>query len=381
MRILLVIDHLGPGGAQRQLAALAEGLHRAGDHVEIVTYFSGQEFFVPGLAKLGVPIHLFLKGSRYAIRRPVLGLTGLLRSGKYDVALSYLSTPSIYLELASILCRAPTVIVVSERSSHHLESRPWLFWALRQLHRRADMVVANSRAHGSWLRASHSWLADKVAIIHNGTSAEFFSAKTDVPMRSSIKLLAVGRISHEKNVHGLLEGLSLFGKKTGWMPRVTWVGPLTEQTEIDVDYRARIDKILGQNPELAESVSFVGMKENVAELLAEHDTLVHPSFVEGFPNVVCEALAAGRPVLASDIADNKFLIGDSERGRLFNPHSPASIADAIAWLADRAAPERAQLSLECSRFAKNNLSVDMLVQNYRDLFLALLQRRTRAARV
>jgi glycosyltransferase involved in cell wall biosynthesis len=78
--------------------------------------------------------------------------------------------------------------------------------------------------------------------------------------------------------------------------------------------------------------------------MQRHDALIHPSLYEGLPNAVCEALAAGLPVLISNVCDHPLLVVEGERGFLFDPSDPLSIAmsieraaalDADSWLPQR----------------------------------------------
>src|SRR5690606_12750421 len=109
MRILLVIDSFGPGGAQRQINLLGRELSRRGHSVVYFVYYPQFDHFWPN----DLRVHHFRKDSAYSIK-PVLALRKLVRANAYDILLAYLSTPSVYAELARFGKKKPALIV-SER--------------------------------------------------------------------------------------------------------------------------------------------------------------------------------------------------------------------------------------------------------------------------
>jgi len=91
---------------------------------------------------------------------------------------------------------------------------------------------------------------------------------------------------------------------------------------------------------LSRRVRFTGYRADGVAMLKTFDVLVLPSWLEGIPRCVMEAMAAGVPVLASDIAGNRALIEDGETGLLFPPDDPARLAKAIVSMIEQ--PERAK---------------------------------------
>jgi len=114
-------------------------------------------------------------------------------------------------------------------------------------------------------------------------------------------------------------------------------------------------------------------------LLRRHDALIHPSFYEGLPNVVCEALATGIPVLASAVCDHPLLVAEGERGFLFDPESPQSIAAAITRFTALSVADRRRFSRNAREYAEANLGVEKMVGAYESLFMQLLRGETRSA--
>src|SRR5699024_898347 len=74
-----------------------------------------------------------------------------------------------------------------------------------------------------------------------------------------------------------------------------------------------------QNSELKNKVLFLGYQENISELLNIADVFIFPSFREGLPVSIMEAMANGLPILASNIRGNKDLVTDGVNGNLFSP--------------------------------------------------------------
>ena len=368
MKILCVIDSFGSGGAQRQMASLAIGLKKRGHEVELFNYFPRHDFFRGKIEESGIPIHDVTKAKGFSLR-VLFKLGKLLNRGKYEVALSFLNTPNTYLELSRFLHR-PMRRVVSERSNH-VGARAFPFQ--RVLHRFASRVVVNSWSHRDWLESRHPWLNEKLSVIYNGVDTDLFKGSPSVRVaQNELNLLAIGRVGPEKNPLNLIKALHLFHCKWGWVPSLTWVGR-EDQTREGRKYGKKVEQLLDSMPVIKDKVLFPGENKAVHTLLAQHDALIHPSFYEGMPNVICEALCSSRPVLASDVSDNGRLVEEGERGFLFNPHEPETIVSAMKRLTDLSPEKWEGVSANCRRYAEENLSVDKLVSQYESLFQKLCE--------
>lgn len=362
MKILCIIDHFGPGGAQRQMVNLARGLSTRGHQVEMFVYFPEYRFFRPVLDQAGIPVHEVQKGRGFSLQ--VLWRLGkLIRKERYDGMISFLGAPSVYAELAR-LAAPGTTLVVSERSSHHGDRNP-LAIIRRHLHRLSDYVVANSQSHAAWL-SRHHWLRRRVRTIYNG----FPIKDSTVPLPSrpcrDLKLLVIGRVGPEKNGINLVEAVSLFGRRQGYIPHVSWVGgPDTRPS--GVAYGRRIEAALANHAEVKRHWSWLGERSDIEVLLGQHHALIHPSLYEGLPNAICEALIAGRPVLASNVCDHSFLVEGGERGFLFDPLDPHDMAGAMERLASLSDEQWARLSLNARRYAQAHLGEERMVNAYEAL--------------
>jgi glycosyltransferase involved in cell wall biosynthesis len=365
VKILCVIDHFGSGGAQRQLVTLAVGLKARGHDVRVFIYHPGHDFFRSSVAEAGIPVYEVQKGNGFSLR-VLRELIRTLRAERFDGIISFLDSPNVYSVLAS-LAAPGTRVIVSERASRHLDRSRGGALARRLLLRLADVVVANSRTHAAWLE-EHPWLRGRTATVYNGYPLDAPPAPPPVPSRP-LRLLVVGRVGPEKNGLRLVEGLAIFHARHGHLPEVSWAGN-ADGRPAGVAYRRELDRLLELNPVVKASWSWLGERSDVPELLEAHHALVHPSLHEGLPNVVCEALIAGRPVLASNVCDHPLLVEDGRRGFLFDPEVPSSIADAIESLHALRDGEWQLLAGEARRYAEQSLSLDRMVGSYEALLLA-----------
>ncbi len=368
MKILLIIDHFGPGGAQRQMVELACGLKRRGHDVQMFIYYPDQRFFRARIDEHNIHVHEHPKRGRLSPGL-VFALRRVMREGRFDVAVSYLKSTNIYAQVARLLGgRVP--LVVSERTSRHDDSSAVAALGRRVLHGSCAQVVANSATHAQWLKTKW-WLRNKVRCIYNGVNVEDFASKPRVPQSArDVHLLGIGRIGPEKNVLNFVRGLGLFHERHGYVPQVSWAGARDERAA-GQRYCAQIDAALADMPAVAERWHWLGVQSDIPALLAAHHAVVLPSFYEGLPNVVCEALAAGRPVLISDVCDHPLLTGDQERGVLFDPHRPQDIARALEELVKMDATGWEAMSRNARKFAQEHLTVTRMVDAYEQLFAQL----------
>jgi glycosyltransferase involved in cell wall biosynthesis len=327
MRVTCLIDHLISGGAQRQLCTLAAFLQRRGHEVTVLTYHSN-EFFLPLLREAGVGyrcVSARTKAGRvWALRRA-------LRAGNQDVVLAYLEGPCLYAELAGLPWRR-WGLVVSERNAipaSHRARFPWRRW----LHRTANYVVTNSHTNRLMLEHAVPSLRGRVVTIYNALDLQKFSpAPESAESRTgTIRLVVAGRHTHQKNAVGLVEALAM--ARTGSSPigaSVDWYGydpyenlPFSGPTPLQ-EATARI-RALGLEPYFRIHPD----SREIATIYRAADAIVLPSLFEGLPNIVCEAMGCGKPVLMSDVCDAGNLVRDGYNGYVFDPHSPASIDEVI----------------------------------------------------
>jgi glycosyltransferase involved in cell wall biosynthesis len=365
--ILLLVDSLGSGGAQRQLVNLAIGLKSRGHRVTVLVYHSA-DFYAHLLREANVELVREIKTSRYS-----LGIIPRLRrhvlDPRHDIVLSFMDTPNFYAEICGIGQRR-TKIVVSERFCAS-DTRRW--WALRQLHRCADWVTTNSHHLRTDLEARFPFVRGRTTTIYNGVDMQVFSPP---PSRRTAKgrpleLLVVSSVSEYKNGLRLIDALHRLREHHGLQPVLRWVGA----HDLRNPGRRRMSQQMHDRIEelgLGEQWCWLGERQNVADLMREHDALVHPSFQEGLPNAICEALACGLPVLASRTLDHPRLVQEGVSGLLFDWQDADDMARAIARFAQMDDARRHEMGAAARAYAERELSMSHLLDSYEQLLEKLL---------
>ncbi len=138
------------------------------------------------------------------------------------------------------------------------------------------------------------------------------------------QLILVGRLSAEKGIAGLLKSLAMISPNERPALSIVGDGPL----------RGALDELVDRLG-LGADVSFLGRlpEAETLDAIAQHDALVLPSFMEGLPIVLMEAMALGKPVIATRVAGIPELVSDGESGLLFTPSNWAELAERIADIA------------------------------------------------
>lgn len=381
MKILLLITEMGSGGAERQLSGLASMLTGRG-HETRVCWMQGENFYSDALSEASVP-ELCLNASSRIMR--MMKTAREIRRFHPDTVIAFLDGAiSSALRVRKFFPWLRFRLIVSERNvtQNFTPEQNAKFRA----YRRADAIVCNSFTQTENLRRRFPELAGRIATITNFVDLERFRpaeeenrnaggsteevrgsgegvgsktqgdeaiGKVRGPEDSSngakaevLKIAVVARIAAQKNVRRFTRAAALAPENL----EIDWYGASA-----------------GPAPEDSPRVHFHPAQKNIENIYRHCDALCLPSLYEGFPNVVCEAMASGLPVLCSRVCDNPRLVKDGENGLLFDPLSERSIADALARFASLGAATRAAFGRESRRRAESLLSPEVFLESWEKL--------------
>lgn len=360
IRVTLFIDSLGPGGAQRQMSLLAVLLKQRGYDVDVLTY-RPLRFFDDEVEAAGVPVRRVGSGK---LRRP-FAVRRALRERAPDAVIAFLDGPNVYAELAGFPSRR-FALIVSERNV-----RPGVSLNDRvrfSLHRIADAVVANSDQGKRHLLDNAPWLTDKVEVILNGVELDRFRpAAKPATGSGETRVLVLARYEAQKNSTGMLAAMEWLRRNApeapmvlDWYGRTFFVdgrpGPLSG---VYLDLQQAI-----RQHGLEETFRLHGAAHDVAPLYRSASLVCLPSHYEGCSNVICEALASGVPVVASDVGDNRTLVVDGETGFLCDSTVPRTIGEAMLRFHGLPAEEKREMGRRARAHAEALLSPRRFAESY-----------------
>lgn len=370
MRLLFIIDCLGSGGAQRQMVNLAIGLKGRGHEVAFFLYYPDHNFFAPILHQNDICIYSHQKQSRFSVG-PILALRRVMRQGRWDAGLAFLPTPTFYAEIAELGLKS-FPLVVSERFTYTSSRLPLTRFLLDQMHRVAEHITVNSHHQRLLMQQKFPWMCGKLSTIYNGVDLETFqpAAIPRTPGKRCLELLTLSSVVPKKNAIGLVRALAAYRDAYGGRGIVRWAGKVTLDKASQREFQEAC--LLLKEFSLESQWEWLGERRDAAALLQQCDALIHPSFFEGLPNAVCEALASGRPALVSDICDNARLVQEGVTGFLFNPADPGDIARAIHELSQLSNEQRLQMGRMGRSFAGKELSLEAYSESYEKLFESLV---------
>lgn len=314
MNILCVTENLGSGGAERQLTRLAVALHDSGHSVAVVTW-RDLNFHAGYLAEHHVEHIQFPPCSKPS---RVWRLNKLIRHRHTDVVISFLPSPNETAALATIGTGAR--LIVGERS--FTINWGWRRRITNLLYRRTDYIVANSNNEAENIRRHCPALASRVRAIPNFVELDSFHPLTGRPSNPVPRLIGVGRVIPTKNIHRLIEALAVLHNE-GLDFNLEWYG-----AQWDQEYCERLTTLAAERG-IASRVHLCGECDHIAAVYPLADIFVMPSLLEGYPNVLVEAMASELPVVASAVHEHPYIVDEGVGGFLFNPNDVDDLCRAL----------------------------------------------------
>ncbi|MDA8174586.1 MAG: glycosyltransferase [Nitrospiraceae bacterium] len=365
IKLLAIIDHLGGGGAEQQFVNIVNNIT-----AEKQVYLT----VARGVRLASLDSRIPLSGG-YGGRTPlksIMKIRGLIESFQPDIVHSFLMYSCFLTALALKLSRVKPVFIAQEFSSPEEIMKEVNFGYLKKqilklTYKQADKVLTISKAVMEDMIQIKYVSGGKAAFIHDGLDIKKYkNLKDKMALRKELGLedglfyiCFAGSLVKRKGPHFLIKAfrrlpypnirLLLIGK-----------GDMAEELK-----RESADDV---------RISFLGYRTNAVEYIKSADLFVLPSVYEGLPNVVIEAMAAGTPVVATNIYGTPELIEDKKSGILV----PAGDVDAL----EKAISEMIGNTGEREMFSKEALtradyfSIERMAGDYQAMYSTLLEKPT-----
>jgi glycosyltransferase involved in cell wall biosynthesis len=360
----------GYGGGERYLELLFDRLDRARYRALLISPEPGP--FVGRMKERGVEthlVHLALHFNPIALWR----LTRLLARERVTILQTHGARANFYGRIAGRLAGVPVIISTVHNSLKDYEVRSirrglytfLLRLTLPLVHRIICVSDSNSRDLIDECPAAEV----KTQTVHNGVDPLAFPPQPD---RQKIRqefgitqgpvLVTIARLTEQKGHRYLLQ---TFPDLLKTWPQLCCL--FVGEGELHDALRC-----IAINLGVERACRFVGVREDIADILAAADLFVLPSLSEGFPFVLLEALAMGRPVVASRVNGIPELIEDHKTGLLVPPRDPQALARAIREvLSDPTAASK--MGAEGRAVVQERFTVDRMVANTMAIFDAAMQ--------
>ena len=372
--ILYLITSTNVGGAEKALLQLMRNIDRR-EFKLYVCSVKKPGTFAHALALEAdgfFSLNLAEQGSVKALINVIPGLLNLIRLIRRispSILHCFLFRANILGRIAGRIAGVPVII----SSVRVLEAGSFFKNVLdRMTSSLTDACIAVSEAARRYT-IEHSGISpQKISTIYNGIDCNescresMFSRKAVSLDEKDIVLALIGRLHIQKGHRIVLNALPLILPEAPRV-RLLFCGEGGEESSL-----RKLVEDLG----LTAQVRFLGLVENAAQILPHIDILVLPSLWEGMPHVVLEAMAAGRPVVASRIDGLDELVKDEETGLLFSPGDPRSLAAALLKLITNRELCRNMGEAARERVMKN-FQLKTTVQNTVRLYQQLLSKRAK----
>jgi glycosyltransferase involved in cell wall biosynthesis len=388
IRILFVSHSPHFFGAEQSLLCLLRGIDRS--RFEPVVSLPDRvpdhaDRLSTEIASLGIPVHFILSplwinvADDTALTKSLLGelavvdqLQALIDNEGIDIVYTNTIT-RISGAIAAARAGKPHLYHVREvLRDHPLRSLLDIDSTFRLIARFADAVITNSCAVAKQFDPAD--VRDKLHVVYNAVDPEFFARpstpgklRRELALEPDAKLIGIiGTIHPHKNHEDLIRAFTIV-KDRRVNVRLIVAG------DSFCDYKGRLEEMIRQAG-IEDRVHFLGFRSDIADLVHDLDLVVIASLAEPFGRTTIEAMAAGKPVVATNTGASPEIVLDGVTGRLVSLHDHQQMAEAIVEiLADpelagkmgRAGRDRAEAEFSSEKYVANvqNVLMNLAVVN------------------
>jgi len=370
-RIIFSIDSMEPGGTELNALRTATRLDRDRFEVHVVCLKDGGPLR-DDYAEAGIPVSVFGISNLYGPRAIATGLR--LRRYLAELHADVVHCHDMYsnvFTLAWARMAGVGAVLASRRWWTSLPHRKYRL-ANRLAFRLADRVIVNSAAVAASVARDDGIRPSRIRTVPNFVDDDLFDAALPEAMRRWLHdrgipttgplIGIVARLSPVKDHHTLLQAVALLRHAhPDAQVVIAGEGPLRRALEEEA-------VALG----VAKTVHFLGHVPGAGRLHAAFDVSVLCSTSEGSPNAVVEAMATGRPVVATAVGGTVDAVEEGRTGYLIPPGAPEALANALRKLLDD--PEgRAAMGSAARAMAKERYRADRVVAGLEQVYHEVLQ--------
>ena len=370
INVIHIVEELTIGGFEKILTAIALGLDKKKYNVSVWCLREGG-FFADKLVKEGIDVRiLHISTSRNPLS--IYKLYKLLKRHKFDIIHTHAYSAGTIGRVSAFLAGVP-VIISHNHSVYDYYNKFYhlVEWILSLV---TDRVICISEVVNRFVNKTQMINAGKLITIHNGIddvcdvtekSSSYLKKELGIPIKHSV----VGTIAHleeHKGLKYLLKAASLLLASRSDISFL-FVGEGTLKGEL---------KKLCVDLKIEKDVIFAGERSDIPGLLFSIDIFVLPSLREGLPLAILEAMACGKPVIATNVGGIPEVLKDGENGILVSPKDPEALYRAMNELLDNR-KKREKMGRKGKRVCDESFRAKIMVENIEGLYDFFINKKVR----
>ncbi len=356
LKILHINPEVGWGGGEAQVLGLLNYLSLWGHRNHLLCHPEGRLF--REAQKKAIPT------SSIRVRndldpRPIFSLGRRVRQENYDIV-HFHTKRAHALSLWPLRVHSRSKYVVTRRMDYPLKKN----WYNNYLYnRKMDGVIAISQTIADVLAAG-GVNREKIRVIHSGVDVVRFRRAEPAPRQSDRPVIGTVAVLEERKGHRVLLEAAAILKGQGCRLAYRFAGEGSERRHLE----EAVSK-LG----LQEEVAFLGFVSDIPAFLGAVDVFALPSIYEGLGVAVLEAMAAGKPVVASSVGGIPELVEDQITGILVPPKDAQALAKAIAQLVSRETAAR-KMGTRASERVQDHFTLEKMAKKNEEYYYELVYR-------
>ncbi len=371
LRIAHLIYSTAVGGSEMAAADICHNLNRSIFAPLVLFMYEGPGLMLEVLKARNIPTYNFKQSHIKRLLGPFLMAITLKR---LRIDLLHVHHVPLWWSIRQAAKLAKTPLILTEHAKYSISRSSKLQEASRKAAGEVNCFTTVSEDLKNYFVNELGIREKLIRVIPNGIDTSLFSPG---PKTESLKdllrdkfdgklLISVGRLAEAKDQSTLLSAIAILNKQ-GRNIHLILVG--------DGEMRKPVEKEIAQK-QLTNCVYLAGSRSNVYELLPGVDAFVLSSKREGLPMSILEAMAAGLPVIATNVGGIPEIIKDGQNGILVPTQDPNSLANAICRVLDDS-EFAANLAHKARTTIEQNYSLEAITKVYTKIYLSIMQGNSR----
>jgi sugar transferase (PEP-CTERM/EpsH1 system associated) len=363
VKVVHIVHRFATGGLENGVVNIVNGLSENIDHT-IISLTDSDEI-TNRITNPNVKVHCMHKPPGHGLAT-LLQVARILVQIRPDV-LHTRNIGTLEIQFLAFLLRIPRRIHSEHgRDTSDPNGENWKHNLLRRMLRPLIYRwIPLSKELEQWLIDTVRIPPDKIQRICNGVDTQRIRPLQCSSETSAVRFVTVTRLSEIKDPHNTLDAfykvIARLGEERTPYPTLTLIGdgPLRASLEQKVDARGH-----------KELVRFLGQQQDIAPFLQQADVFLLGSAREGISNTILEAMAAGLPVIVTDVGGSSELVNDGINGCLVPPEDSDKLAQAMYELTLAPRDQLKTMGTASRTRAVDQFSLAKMLKNYESVYLA-----------